>query len=71
MQVLKSQINPRSAEFRANVDAMRSMVEDLRVKAAGVEQGGGVAARDKHISRGKLLPRDRIAPTARSRRAVP
>lgn len=32
MQVLKSQVNSRSAEFRANADAMRTLVEDLRAR---------------------------------------
>jgi hypothetical protein len=37
-------VNPRSAEFRANADAMRTLVQDLRAKAAEVELGGGAAA---------------------------
>lgn len=61
MQVLKSQIDTRSDEFRGNAETMRTLVDDLRAKAAAVEQGGGPAARDKHVSRGKLLPRERIA----------
>ncbi|HET9641848.1 MAG TPA: carboxyl transferase domain-containing protein, partial [Burkholderiaceae bacterium] len=61
MQVLKTQIDPRSPEFMANADAMRTVVEDLRAKAAEVELGGGASARDKHTARGKLLPRDRVA----------
>src|SRR5260221_6220533 len=61
MQVLKTQVNPRSAEFRANADAMRTLVADLRAQAAEAEQGGGPVARDRHVARGKLLPRDRVA----------
>ena len=53
MQVLKTQVNPRSAEFRANADAMRKLVEDLHAKASEAEQGGGPAARDRHVSRGR------------------
>ena len=60
MQVLKSQINPRSEEFRANAQALRAAVEDLRAMAAEATLGGGQAARERHLSRGKLLPRDRI-----------
>jgi 3-methylcrotonyl-CoA carboxylase beta subunit len=60
MNVLESQIQPRSPEFRANADTLRALVEDLRVKAAAVAQGGGEAARAKHVGRGKLLPRDRV-----------
>jgi 3-methylcrotonyl-CoA carboxylase beta subunit len=61
MQALKTQIDPRSAEFRANADAMRTLVQDLRAKVAETAQGGGEAARAKHTARGKLLPRDRVA----------
>lgn len=60
MQTLKSKINPRSEEFRANATAMRALVEDLRVQVEAAQQGGGEAARAKHIARGKLLPRDRV-----------
>ncbi len=60
MQALKSQINPRSEEFRANAELMRAQVEDLRAKAAEVAQGGGEVARARHTARGKLLPRDRV-----------
>jgi 3-methylcrotonyl-CoA carboxylase beta subunit len=61
MQALKTQVDSRSSEFRANADAMRTLVEDLRAKAAEVELGGGETAREKHAARGKLLPRDRVA----------
>ena len=59
--ILRSDINPRSAEFAANADAMRGLVEDLRDKVGSVSQGGGETARKRHQSRGKLLPRDRVA----------
>ncbi|WP_298234904.1 carboxyl transferase domain-containing protein [uncultured Azohydromonas sp.] len=61
MQALKTRIDPRSAEFRANADAMHTLVHDLRAKVAESAQGGGEAARAKHTARGKLLPRDRVA----------
>jgi len=35
-------------------------VADLREKVAHIQLGGGEAARDRHVSRGKLLVRDRI-----------
>jgi len=60
MPVIKSQLNPRSAEFRANAERMRGLVEDLRQKAAQVSAGGGEAARKKHTARGKMLVRDRV-----------
>ena len=60
MPILKTQLDPRSAEFAANAAAMRALVDDLRARCAEVAQGGGQAARDKHLARGKLLPRARV-----------
>ncbi|WDD91474.1 methylcrotonoyl-CoA carboxylase [Burkholderia sp. FERM BP-3421] len=61
MSIIESRLNPRSDEFRANAAALEALVADLRAKIDQLAQGGGQAARDKHLSRGKLLPRDRIA----------
>jgi 3-methylcrotonyl-CoA carboxylase beta subunit len=60
MSIIQSKINVRSAEFRANAQAMETIVADLRDKAAQVALGGGESARAKHLARGKLLPRDRV-----------
>ena len=60
MPVLASKINPRTADFQANLEAMSALVADLRLQLERVQQGGGAAARAKHSARGKLLPRDRI-----------
>jgi 3-methylcrotonyl-CoA carboxylase beta subunit len=60
MTVLKSAVDPRSEEFRANAAAMAALVADLRAKVDGVREGGGPAAREKHLARGKLLPRERV-----------
>jgi 3-methylcrotonyl-CoA carboxylase beta subunit len=60
MPALTTQLDPRSAEFLANAAAMRVLVDDLRARCAEVAQGGGQAARDKHLARGKLLPRARV-----------
>jgi len=60
MTVIKSQLNPRSEEFRANAVAMRALVDDLREKTAEVSLGGTAEHRKKHVARGKLLARDRI-----------
>ena len=60
MARLKSQINPRSAEFAANQSAMQALVADLRARAATIAQGGSVKAVDKHRARGRLLARERV-----------
>src|SRR3546814_9157661 len=60
MPVLTSTAVPRSAEFKKNAEAMRAVIGDLRAQVARVELGGGERARQRHLSRGKLLPRDRV-----------
>ena len=60
MMRLESEIDPRSAGFAANRDAMAAIVADLREKAAVIAEGGGETARARHVARGKLLPRARI-----------
>src|SRR5215469_13143668 len=57
---LKTAIDRNAESFRANDAAMRALVEDLRQKLAAISLGGGEAARQRHLGRGKLLPRDRI-----------
>jgi len=57
---LKTAIDRNSEGFRANAAAMRALVADLEQKLAAIAQGGGDAARQRHLGRGKLLPRERI-----------
>jgi 3-methylcrotonyl-CoA carboxylase beta subunit len=60
MSIIESRISNRSDEFRQNSSAMQELVADLRARAAAIAEGGGERAREKHLGRGKLLPRDRI-----------
>jgi len=60
MSTLKSNISPRSDDFKENAAHMRAQVEDLRAKVAEIKRGGGERARTKHLERGKLLPRERV-----------
>jgi 3-methylcrotonyl-CoA carboxylase beta subunit len=55
MPVIKSQLNPRAAEFRANAGRMRALVADLREKVAAIALGGDERARQKHVARGSTL----------------
>ena len=61
MPILETQLNPRSADFQANAQLMRSLVDDLDKQVAAAAAGGGEAARARHVARGKLLPRERVA----------
>jgi 3-methylcrotonyl-CoA carboxylase beta subunit len=60
MTVLGSNIDLRSAEFAENAAAMSALTGQLRDRAAIVKHGGSESAREKHLGRGKLLPRDRV-----------
>src|SRR5690606_16133709 len=60
MPAIDTKLNPRSADFQANAQAMRALVDDLRAQVRKVSEGGGEAARKKHMDRGKLLPRVRV-----------
>ncbi len=60
MPILRTRLNPRSEEFRANAERMRGLVADLREKVAQAAVGGPEEARAKHAARGKLLPRERV-----------
>src|SRR5438034_8716977 len=60
MPVIETKLDPRDATFTRNRAAMAQLVVDLKAKVAQIEQGGGEAARSRHIGRGKLLPRERV-----------
>jgi 3-methylcrotonyl-CoA carboxylase beta subunit len=60
MSVIQSRINTRDATFSANREDMQAQVSDLRKLVDQVRQGGGPKSQERHTSRGKLLPRDRL-----------
>jgi len=55
-----SKINVRSPDFIENAAHMQVQVDDLKEKLEQVKLGGGERSRERHLSRGKLLPRDRV-----------
>ncbi len=60
MSVIRSSVDTRSDAFRRNAERTAALVEELREKVRTVKLGGGDRARERHLSRGKLLPRDRV-----------
>lgn len=60
MPVLLSSINTKSETFIANAEHMQAQVNGLLEKIEQICKGGGEKAAERHVSRGKLLPRDRI-----------
>lgn len=61
MATLRTAVDTRTQDFRDNADHMRGLVAGLRDELASAAAGGGDRARQKHLDRDKLLPRDRIA----------
>ncbi len=61
MTHIRSQILTGSEEFAANRAAHLAALDQIAQAAALSAAGGGDKARDRHISRGKMLPRDRVA----------
>ncbi|NBT39993.1 MAG: methylcrotonoyl-CoA carboxylase [Alphaproteobacteria bacterium] len=60
MAVILTKIDPSTAEFQQNHEAMSQLVSDLRKNVEVIARGGPEQARKKHVQRGKLLPRDRV-----------
>ena len=60
MSILKSKINKESSSYRDNFKRNSTLVEELAEKAKTVSSGGTEESKKKHLSRGKLLPRDRV-----------
>jgi 3-methylcrotonyl-CoA carboxylase beta subunit len=60
MAAIRSTINVRSPEYVANEQAMRAVVAEMRERALAVMEGGPAHARERHLARGKLLPRERV-----------
>ncbi len=58
--VIASKVASDSDDFRANAAHNRALAERLRADVAKAALGGSETARDKHVARGKLLPRDRV-----------
>jgi 3-methylcrotonyl-CoA carboxylase beta subunit len=57
---LTSSTDTNSKEFKANAAAMRALVDELRARREEAAQGGPEKARERHLKRGKLLPRERV-----------
>lgn len=59
--VLKPVTQLNSETSKQNSEQMRGLVADLEKTLAKVHRGGGDKARERHVARGKLLPRERVA----------
>jgi len=60
MPVISTAIDSKSETFRGNAANLRKLTDELKAELARTAEGGGARAREKHVARGKLLPRERI-----------
>lgn len=60
MAKITSKVNARSEDFATNQAHMQVQVDDLHHKLEQIKKGGGASSQERHLSRGKLLPRDRV-----------
>ncbi|MEQ9260967.1 MAG: carboxyl transferase domain-containing protein, partial [Roseovarius sp.] len=58
---LQSKALTSSAEFLANREAHLAALAEIEEAVALAAEGGGAAARERHRSRGKMPPRERVA----------
>ena len=61
MAALASNISPSTDAFKANATAMLKATEMIDAAAAKAMAGGGEEARKRHVARGKIAPRERVA----------
>ena len=60
MTTLTTGIDPSSETGRRNAAEHAALVQELRDKLAAAALGGPESSRERHVARGKLLPRDRV-----------
>ena len=60
MESLLSQADPHSADFQSNAQVNRELVDELRGHLDAVSRGGSQKSRQRHIDRGRMLPRERV-----------
>jgi 3-methylcrotonyl-CoA carboxylase beta subunit len=60
MAQIESTLDTRAEAYGRNREALSGAVAALKANVNKVAEGGGAAARERHLKRGKLLPRDRV-----------
>ncbi|KAK6070779.1 methylcrotonoyl-CoA carboxylase beta chain, mitochondrial [Seiridium cupressi] len=60
ISLIQSNIDPTSDEFKENERLMNEAMERLEKLTRTVQRGGPAKAREKHLARKKMLPRDRV-----------
>ncbi|GHD07627.1 carboxyl transferase domain-containing protein [Zhihengliuella salsuginis] len=60
METLHTHVDPASASFAANAAGQRELAVELEERLRRAGRGGSAKSRERHLARGKLLPRERV-----------
>ena len=60
MPTIEDTVDRHSDAYARNRETLAGAVAQLRAEVARIAEGGGETARQRHLSRGKLLPRERV-----------
>src|SRR6478735_9299224 len=60
MEMLSTTADPAAPAFSANDESQRALVAELEERLRTAALGGPERSRERHVARGKLLPRERI-----------
>src|ERR1700678_1217038 len=61
MARLQSALTTKSGEGEANAAEWRRLIDELNLRRRAAVEGGSAKARERHVGRGKLLARERVA----------
>ncbi|KAL4775800.1 carboxyl transferase [Aspergillus nidulans var. acristatus] len=60
ISVLSTAVDTSSPDFKENARQMQEVLDHMNSLHSTISQGGPQKAKDKHVARGKMLPRDRV-----------
>ncbi|WEW55982.1 Methylcrotonoyl-CoA carboxylase beta chain, mitochondrial [Emydomyces testavorans] len=60
ISVLPTAVDTSSADFKENAQQMNDLLAKMSELHATIAKGGPQKAKEKHLARGKMLPRDRV-----------
>src|SRR6202020_2746455 len=61
MARIKTALTAKSGEGEANAAQWRRLIDELNLRRRAAAEGGSSKARERHVARGKLLARERVA----------
>ena len=60
LSILRTNVDTSSADYKSNVRQFGDVMAPMQELHRKVEQGGSQKAREKHVARGKMLPREYV-----------